>query len=206
MTNDDALPPASSDDAPPGAPGASLWPSEALVSDVVGRLIEFWGFKRNLGRVWAILYLSPKALTAQDLRDKLTLSSGAVSMTLTELARWGVVRKVWVQGDRRDHFTAEVHLWRMISRVLAEREQAEIAAAIESFEEALRTLDARLEASPGDEDRAKALLQRDRIRSLLEFAKLGRRVLESLLSSARLDVEPLRRFVLASVAGRLSLP
>ncbi|HEU4407955.1 MAG TPA: hypothetical protein VFS43_22025 [Polyangiaceae bacterium] len=205
---DDALPPPSSDDAaaPPGAPSPALWPSEAVVSDVVGRLIEFWGFKRNLGRVWAILYLSPKALTAQDLRDKLTLSSGAVSMTLTELLRWGVVRKVWVQGDRRDHFTAEVHLWRMISRVLAERERAEISAAIESFEEALRTLEARLESSPSDEDRARALLQLERIKSLLEFAKLGRRLLEGLLSSARLDVEPLRRFVLANVAGRLSTP
>jgi DNA-binding transcriptional regulator GbsR (MarR family) len=176
------------------------------VSDVVGRLIEFWGFKRNLGRVWAILYLSPKALTAQELRDKLLLSSGAVSMTLTELARWGVVRKVWIQGDRRDHFAAEVHLWRMISRVLAERERAEVSSAIESFEEALRTLEARLASSPGEDDRARALLQRERIRSLLEFAKLGRRMLEGLLSSARLDVEPLRRFVLASVSSRLSTP
>lgn len=205
MTHDDAPPPPS-DDAPPAGAPAALWPSEAVVSDVIGRLIEFWGFKRNLGRVWAILYLSPKALTAQDLRDKLVLSSGAVSMTLTELSRWGVVRKVWIQGDRRDHFTAEVHLWRMISRVLAERERAEISAAIESFEEALHTLEARLQASPSEEDRARALLQRERIRSLLEFAKLGRRLLEGLLSSARLDVEPLRRFVLASVSGRLSPP
>ena len=38
---------------------------------MVGRLIEFWGFKRNMGRVWAVLYLSPEPLTAQDLRDLL---------------------------------------------------------------------------------------------------------------------------------------
>lgn len=204
--NDETSPPSGPAPPPAGAPSPALWPSEVIVSDVVGRLIEFWGFKRNLGRVWAILYLSPKALTAQELRDKLLLSSGAVSMTLTELARWGVVRKVWIQGDRRDHFAAEVHLWRMISRVLAERERAEVSSAIESFEEALRTLEARLASSPGEDDRARALLQRERIRSLLEFAKLGRRMLEGLLSSARLDVEPLRRFVLASVSSRLSTP
>src|SRR5262249_20190757 len=68
---------------------ATLWPSEALVSDIVGRLIEFWGFKRNMGRVWAVLYLSPEPLTAQDLRELLRLSSGAVSMILSELSRWG---------------------------------------------------------------------------------------------------------------------
>jgi len=48
-----------------------------------------WGFKRNMGRVWAVLYLSPEPLTAQDLRDLLRLSSGAVSMILSDLSRWG---------------------------------------------------------------------------------------------------------------------
>src|SRR5580692_7327072 len=98
----------------------SLWPSEIVVSDVIGRLIEFWGFKRNMGRVWSVLYLSPAPLSAEDLRHLLKLSSGAVSMTLSELSRWGVVRKVWVQGERRDFYAAEVQLWRMISRVFNE--------------------------------------------------------------------------------------
>src|SRR5262249_10801916 len=122
----------------------TLWPSEVLVSDVVGRLIEFWGFKRNMGRVWAVLYLSPSPLTAQDLRDVLRLASGAVSMTLSDLSRWGVVRRVWIQGDRRDHFAAEVQLWKMVSRVLSERERTEIVVAIEACEEALRSLEPKL--------------------------------------------------------------
>src|SRR5438046_9135688 len=89
---------------------ASLWPSEALVSDIVGRLIEFWGFKRNMGRVWAVLYLSPEPLTAQDLRELLRLSSGAVSMILSDLSRWGGVRKVWIRGARRALVAAELEL------------------------------------------------------------------------------------------------
>ena len=102
----------------------TLWPSEVIVSDVIGRLIEFWGFKRNLGRIWAVLYLSPEALSAEDLRHSLKLSSGAVSMSLGELLRWGIVRRVWVQGERRDFYVAEVQLWKMISRVFSEREKA----------------------------------------------------------------------------------
>ena len=84
--------------------------AEAVVSDVIGRLMEFWGFKRNMGRVWAVLYLSPDPLSADDLRAALQLSSGAVSMTLSELGRWGVVRRVWIQGQRRDFYAAEVAL------------------------------------------------------------------------------------------------
>jgi DNA-binding transcriptional regulator GbsR (MarR family) len=60
-----------------------LWQSEALVSDSIGRLIEFWGFKRNMGRLWAILYLSDRPLSAPEIQDRLQLSSGAVSMTLS---------------------------------------------------------------------------------------------------------------------------
>jgi DNA-binding transcriptional regulator GbsR (MarR family) len=173
----------------------TLWPSEAIVSDVVGRLIEFWGFKRNMGRIWAVLYLSTEPLSAEDLRQMLKLSSGAVSMTLSELSRWGVVRKVWVQGERKDFYAAEVQLWRMISRVFNEREKAEINAAIEAFEEALREVD-ELRRSGDAKTRARAELHHERIGQLLELAKLGKRLLDALLSTAKLDAEPLVRFLL----------
>jgi DNA-binding transcriptional regulator GbsR (MarR family) len=172
-----------------------LWPSEAMVSDIVGRLIEFWGFKRNMGRVWAVLYLSQDPLTAQDLRDLLQLSSGAVSMILSDLSRWGVVRKVWIQGDRRDHFAAEVHLWRMISRVLSEREKTEIVVFMETCDEALRFLESKLNGHDPKE-RARAQLQIERIRALYDLGRLGKKLLDGLLSTAKLDAEPLTRFML----------
>jgi DNA-binding transcriptional regulator GbsR (MarR family) len=169
--------------------------AEASVSDVVGRLMEFWGFKRNMGRLWAVLYLSPEPLSAEDLRQSLSLSSGAVSMTLSELSRWGVVRKVWVQGERKDFYAAEVQLWRMISRVFSEREKAEINGAIEAFQEALAQVD-RMRQSPDAKSRARAELQKERIGHLLELAKLGARLLDALLSTAKIDAEPLVRFLL----------
>jgi DNA-binding transcriptional regulator GbsR (MarR family) len=173
----------------------TLWPSEAAVSDVVGRLIEFWGFRRNMGRIWAVLFLSNEPLSAEDLRRSLKLSSGAVSMTLNELSRWGVVRKVWVQGERRDFFTAEVHLWRMISRVFSEREKAEIVMAIDAFEEALAEV-SKLRHSTDPKTRARAELQYERIKQLLELARLGKKMIETLLATAKLDAEPLVRFLL----------
>jgi HTH-type transcriptional regulator, glycine betaine synthesis regulator len=172
-----------------------LWQSEVLVTDLIGRLIEFWGFKRNMGRVWAILYLSPDAMSASDIRDTLQLSTGAVSMTLSELARWGVVKRVWVPGERRDYFTAEVQLWKMISRVMAEREGGEISAAIDAFEEALGSLESHL-GDPDPNERARAELQSSRIKALLELARLGKQLLNMLLSTAKVDAEPLSRIEL----------
>lgn len=173
----------------------TLWPSEAAVSDVVGKLIEFWGFKRNMGRVWSVLYLSPEPLSAEELRQSLKLSSGAVSMTVNELLRWGVVRKVWVQGERKDFYTAEVQLWRMISRVFNEREKSEIVSAIEAFEDALADV-AKLRSSPDPKTRQRAELQYDRIKQLLELAKLGKGLIDTLLATAKLDAGPLVRFLL----------
>jgi HTH-type transcriptional regulator, glycine betaine synthesis regulator len=174
----------------------TLWPSEAAVSDVIGRLIEFWGFKRNMGRVWTVLYLSPEPLSADDLCHSLKLSTGAVSMTLSELARWGVVRKVWIQGERKDFYTAEVQLWRMISRVFNEREKSEVTAAIDSFEEALRQLDRIRKTSADTSTRARADLQHQRISQLLDLARLGKRLIDALVATAKVDAEPLVRFLL----------
>ncbi len=180
----------------------TLWPSEAAVSDVVGRLIEFWGFKRNMGRVWTVLYLSPDPLSAEDLRHLLKLSSGAVSMTLSELARWGVVRKVWIQGERKDFYRLKrVQLVRrMISRVFNEqREEPKIIAAIDARvqeEEALRQLDRIRTTAPDAAARSRAELQHERISQLLDLARLGRRLLDALVSTAKVDAEPLVRFLL----------
>jgi HTH-type transcriptional regulator, glycine betaine synthesis regulator len=174
-------------------PSEPLWPSERIVSDSIGRLMELWGFKRNMGRVWTVLYLAGEPLSAKQLRARLQLSSGAVSMTLNELGRWGVVRKNWVQGDRRDFFEAEANIWKMVSRVMREREQSEIGHAIEAFEEALVALDRQAEEEPAT-PAVRVRVQRERIERLLELAKLGRSMLDALMSSARLDASWLQGF------------
>ncbi len=174
-----------------------LWESEIAFSDAIGRLIEFWGFKRNMGRVWALLYLSEEPLTAKDLGARLQISAGAVSMTVTELIRWGAVRKVWIQGQRKDHFAAEGNLWKMITRVIAERERVEILEAIDSLESALDLLEDQARTSDIKErNRAKA--QREKIRQILELARMGRTLVDALVQSARVDASPLVRVLLGS--------
>jgi len=170
-----------------------LWQSEVLVSDSIGRLIEFWGFKRNMGRLWAILYLSDQPLSAPGIQERLQLSSGAVSMTLNELTRWGVVKKVWLQGERRDHYAAEGNFWKMISRVFNERERVEVLDAIDIMEDAIRFLNDKAK-EPGE--RARAQFQEERIRELLDLARLGKQLLDALIKDAKVDGSPLMKVLL----------
>src|SRR4051812_37820010 len=89
-----------------------------LAADAIGDVIEHWGFRKALGRVWTVLYLSNEPLPAMELAERLQMSSGAVSMATNELREWGVVQRVWKPGDRKEYFEAETDFWKMISRVV----------------------------------------------------------------------------------------
>ncbi len=104
------------------APDVHISATELEVADVVGRLMHFWGFKRPMGRVWSVLYLSERPLTAAELGESLKMSAGAVSMALSELEKWGAIHRTWIPGDRRDHFSAEADIWKLVQRVMRERE------------------------------------------------------------------------------------
>src|SRR3954468_6525988 len=159
-------------------------------ADAVGALMEFWGFKRVMGRVWALLYLRGEALPASDLCDQLSISSGAASMALSELEHWGVVRRIRRPGDRREYFEAETDIWKMISRVLRERELAQIERVLEVFERARDRL--RAMASGGDRNRLEEIVER--LGKLSDLARVGRGLLMAMVQQGRVDLGPLMRF------------
>jgi HTH-type transcriptional regulator, glycine betaine synthesis regulator len=162
----------------------SVDPAVLKVADAVGALIESWGFKRNMGRMWAVLYLEDHPLTAADLGERLGLSTGSVSMLLTELLQWGAIKKAWVVGERREHYESETSLWKMVSRVFRERELNWIKQARDAFEEA------KAEARPGNDARKKLIAER--IASLTNLAQVGANLLESMLEGEAVDSLPLK--------------
>ena len=105
--------------------------ARALATDACGRIAEFWGFTRTMGRAFGLLYLSREPLPQAEIQARLGISAGSASMTLAALGRWGVVHKIWVRGQRREHYQAETDFWKMISGVLNERERREISAAVD---------------------------------------------------------------------------
>jgi len=159
-------------------------PAVLKVADAVGALMEAWGFRRNMGRMWAVLYLEDHALTAADLGERLGLSTGAVSMLVNELAQWNIIKKTWVVGERREHFEAETSIWKMVSRVFRERELRWIRTAHDAFAEAGTQLPA------GDDDRHKLIA--GRIAGLAELAAVGAHLLETMLEGEAIDSLPIK--------------
>jgi DNA-binding transcriptional regulator GbsR (MarR family) len=95
-----------------------------------GEMGTHWGVNRSVAQVHALLYLSDRPLPADDIVDQLKLARSNVSTGLKELQGYGIVRRVHVDGDRRDHFTAETDLWEMLMRISAERKRREIDPTI----------------------------------------------------------------------------
>jgi DNA-binding transcriptional regulator GbsR (MarR family) len=161
------------------APGLPRW--EALAIDAVGNVIEFWGFKHNQGRIWAVLYLRGMSMTATQLEEELGLSKGAVSMLVRDLERWGVVVRIRQPGTGAWHFRAETDLVQMVRRVVQERETAFITRIRANLEEARR-----LAAASG--------VGRERMARLEKMAALAagaERALRIVLRTARVDLSSL---------------
>ena len=164
------------DEGPAAGP---LAPWEAIATDAVGHVIEFWGFKRNQGRVWALLYLRGEPLTAAELERELVLSKGGVSMLLRDLERWGVVRRVRSPQDSAWRYSAETDLIRMVSHVVEDREAAFISRIRADLSEARRLA----QAQPGLP--ASRLARLEKMATLAEHVE---RALRLFIQTARLDV------------------
>ena len=91
-----------------------------------GEMGAVWGTNRSVGQIHALLYLSDKPMTAEDLAEALGHARSNVSNSLKELMGWSLVRRVHVMGDRRDFFEAEADLWEMVTRIAEGRKAREI--------------------------------------------------------------------------------
>jgi len=181
----------------------ALQRAELAVADAVGELMELWGFRRQLGRIWAVLFLSERPLAAPDLCERLQISTGLLSMSLSELRGWGVVRSVPVPRDRKEHFEAETNIWSLVRRVLAERERKAIDATLATVEQALREVQAALsDVDPAVKGAAR--FHTERLEQLAQLCRVGQGLLQVLLASARVDIGPLKMLSDALAARRES--
>lgn len=105
-----------------------------------GEMGTQWGVNRSVSQVHALLYLSDRPLPADEIVDQLGLARSNVSTALKELQSYAIVRRVHMEGDRRDHFVAELDLWDMLTRIAAERKRREIDPTIALLNELAQRL------------------------------------------------------------------
>jgi len=103
-----------------------------------GEMGTRWGINRTVAQIHALLFLSPQPLPAEDIAETLGVARSNVSTSLKELQGWGIVKRVHVLGDKRDHFESMKEVWEMFRIVLDERKRREIDPTLAMLRECIR--------------------------------------------------------------------
>lgn len=72
-----------------------------------GNSTHAFGLGRMIGRVYALLYLTPEPLSLEEVADQLQVSKASASITLRQLESWQAVLPLNIEGDRRDFYVAQ---------------------------------------------------------------------------------------------------
>ncbi|MEZ5817226.1 MAG: MarR family transcriptional regulator [Hyphomicrobiaceae bacterium] len=123
-----------------------------------GEMGETWGVNRSIGQIHALLYLSGRPLTAEDIAETLSLARSNVSNSLKELLGWSLIRRVQVLGDRRDFFEAEADLWEMVTRIAEGRKSRELDPTIATLKACMTEANADRFMDPKAKERIAAML------------------------------------------------
>ena len=130
-----------------------------------GEMGTRWGINRTMAQVQALLFISERPLSADEIMTELQISRGNVSMSLRELMTWGIVTKMHIKGERKEFFTTEKDVWELFKIILRERKKREIDPTLEVLHEILDLL---VDIEHEDKD----YLQ-DQLKTLLEFVETG---------------------------------
>jgi DNA-binding transcriptional regulator GbsR (MarR family) len=107
----------------------------------LSQISRFWGFPKGMGAIFAVLYLSPTALSLDEIVQETGLTKGAVSTEIRALARMGLVHRSSKLGDRKDYYEAEADFYAAIRSILKERQNTEFDRAVRSVKETLEKMD-----------------------------------------------------------------
>ncbi len=103
-----------------------------------GLLANGWGVSPLLGRIHGLLLLSGRPMTAEEVCARLDISRASASVQLNAMLGWGLARRMYLPGDRRQHYLAEPEPWTWFRRAVRVRKEREFDPVITGLDEASR--------------------------------------------------------------------
>lgn len=134
-----------------------------------------WGINRTMAQIHALLLISPDPLSQDDIMEELSISRGNTNMNIRELIDWGLVERVILPGERKEYFSAEKDMWKVVRQIVKERKKREL-------EPMLKLLD-QLEEVEGDkrEKNVKAFI--DVVSSIKKLGKQADKTLDIMVKA-----------------------
>src|SRR6266487_219704 len=138
--------------------------------DLWRTMSSLWGISPTMAEIHGLLYITGAALSMDDIMARLNISRSNVSMNLTKLVEWGLVRPVHKRGDRRDYYESLSDVWEMFTLVAAQRKRREVDPILNTLRQCKERLAP--EALGTDADQPQAQDHRRRVNDLLAILSL----------------------------------
>ncbi len=148
--------------------------------DRMGQFGSELGLNPAVGSIYALLYMSDRPLSLEEICQSCGMSKGNGSVNLREMERWEAVRKVPVRGDRRSFYEANLDILKIIRSQLREgleRRMSEAERALEGIEKALEAATA---STKGDDKNAVKVMK-ERLAKVRETEAMVRTLLDTFL-------------------------
>ena len=134
-----------------------------------------WGINRTMAQIHALLLISPDPLTQDDIMEELDISRGNTNMNIRELINWRLVERVLQPGERKEYFSAEKDIWKVVKQIVKERKKREL-------EPMMQLLD-KLEEVDGDKKDKNVKTFVDTISSIKKLGKQADKTLDVLIKA-----------------------
>jgi HTH-type transcriptional regulator, glycine betaine synthesis regulator len=151
-----------------------------------GRLSSSWGINRTMAQIHALLLITGREFSMDEIIERLHISRGNASMNLRDLMDWGLVLRVRRPGDRKDLYQCDGDILSMFARVIRERKRREIDPTVLAIQDCIDIL-------PKDSSHAEVVVAEQRLTSLLEIFGIVDKVYTQLFGADSAYLEAVSR-------------
>ncbi len=111
------------------------------LAHLVGQFIQYWGFKKIHGEIWAHLWVSKVPIDSTTLVKRLNVSKALISLAVKDLLHYNVIQ-IFPQPDRRKILLIpNPNIEEVITTVLKTRELSLINDVIEAQNKLIHNLE-----------------------------------------------------------------
>ncbi|CAN5616443.1 hypothetical protein BH10BAC3_BH10BAC3_42080 [soil metagenome] len=134
-----------------------------------------WGINRTMAQIHALLLVSSEAICADEVMAALNISRGNANMNLRELINWGLVSRVILTGERKEFFSAEKDIFKVVRIIVKERKKRELEPMLQFLEN--------ISHVEGDENDKAIKTYTDTIKGLQKFGEQTDKSLDKLIKA-----------------------
>ncbi len=161
--------------------GSIIEQAEDKFTDAMAQCCSLRGLPRLAGQIFGVLFFNEGTLSLDEITELLKASKSNVSVSVRQLQRWKMVKKVWIKGERKNYYQAETNFHKIMSDLMTIFLREETGIATMGINESRRILEENF-LSLSDEDKKKAHISIERLKKIEGFYGLFGQFLQDFLN------------------------